>query len=360
MKISKERYDRSISRAKRKIYPRRKDWVRLGLKNYDFEFWKAGNIHTYQMGKFNYEIPCVLKLNWHCYTPYELLKRFAQQQVQVGDDDESKAVYMRFKYFMHYCATEAKEEDSPLYMFDEHFRTTASKINMNGGDTTVECIGDSSMNLSDCTGIESLNRIELEYNIPEFFSHDFLDLVGNSRPPNRWICCGPARSGTTLHQDPLGTAAWNMLMHGRKRWVLFPPETPKEVVIPFYAEQASRWFSEVYPTLNNVHKVEFVQHPGDCIYVPSNWYHAVINLDFTIAITHNFCSLSNFEICYRECKWCRPNMAKRLRNEIVNNTPKVQELCKYYSTTQHDLLTSVRIVDYMPQHELSDTPSDSE
>ena len=51
----------------------------------------------------------------------------------------------------------------------------------------------------------------------------------DARPPHRWWCIGPKRSGTTVHTDPLGTAAWNAVTHGVKRWVLFEPQTPKRI-----------------------------------------------------------------------------------------------------------------------------------
>lgn len=146
------------------------------------------------------------------------------------------------------------------------------------------------------------------YDVPSLrlFPEDgFRPLGRMHRPDFRWLVVGPAKTGAPWHLDPHGTSAWNALLSGRKRWALYPPGTVPpgvsvksdagERVTDFTAPlSAAGWYLAVYPTLSPAEKpLEFVQRAGDLVYIPSGWWHQVLNLEETVSVTQNYVSAAN-------------------------------------------------------------------
>lgn len=81
---------------------------------------------------------------------------------------------------------------------------------------------------------------------------------------------------------------------------------PKSFFRLFFSRATLCWslqinyFVDVLPRIrrkygDSIKMYEFVQYPGDTVFIPGGWWHAVLNLDDTVAITQNFCSRNNFE-----------------------------------------------------------------
>lgn len=197
---------------------------------------------------------------------------------------------IRLDSFLEYCDTESEED--PLYLFDA------------------------------CPP----KKLQLHLNAPEVFPEDLLTAIdgggrgtwqqGESRISplswkRRWLVMGAAGSGSRWHVDPYSTSAWNAVLQGSKHWCLFPPlgqeEAPPGVPIigPLSLPKAPNvqsWFNEVLPDLRKLpvgHRnrpLEIVQPAGTVIFVPSGWWHTVLNLASpTIAYTENFASEANLE-----------------------------------------------------------------
>ncbi|KAJ9476351.1 putative hydroxylase [Pseudozyma hubeiensis] len=167
----------------------------------------------------------------------------------------------------------------------------------------------------------------LEWRVPKFFQQisstpadaasqydmsgvrsDLFSLLRLLRPDHRWIIAGPARSGSGWHKDPNGTSAWNAVLNGRKAWMMLPPhvtppgvyvsEDEAEVTAPLsiaewlleFAQETRRLYGPEAARPEDRLLLEGVCEEGEVLYVPSGWWHLVINLEESVALTQNFVS----------------------------------------------------------------------
>ena len=87
---------------------------------------------------------------------------------------------------------------------------------------------------------------------------------------------GAPRTNTYFHQH---ATAYNFLSAGRKKWYLLPPSAnigPTISTLPW-------WLKNVMPYLK-IKPIECVQQPGEVLFVPNGWFHAVFNIDEVVGI----------------------------------------------------------------------------
>lgn len=73
---------------------------------------------------------------------------------------------------------------------------------------------------------------------------------------------------------------------------------------------------------------------GEVIFVPMGWWHAVLNLEDTVAVTQNFVGKHNYVQAY--------NCLKIRMKETKNGRSRLRKLRDYVSRTHHELSLTIR------------------
>jgi hypothetical protein len=207
-----------------------------------------------------------LVTKWPVYKNWseaDLLKEYGEVSFRAEAVDWSLNTYVNYM--------NDNDDESPLYLFDRSF---VEKMNIKVGP-------------------------EGAYWPPSCFGEDLFALLHDDRPDSRWLIVGPERSGSTFHKDPNATSAWNAVLRGSKYWIMFPTtpgsapppgvyvsEDQSEVTSPLsIAEWLIGFHAEARATPGCV---EGICEEGEILHVPSGWWHLVVNLAPSIAITQNF------------------------------------------------------------------------
>lgn len=203
------------------------------------------------------------------------------------------------KEYQRYAENSSDGDSAPLYVFDP---------NILGPESTFS---------------DDFSLVRDAFDTPACFSRDAAAAVCDEklRPlPPKWLLVGAVRSGTPIHDHPT-TVAWNALLVGCKLWCCFPPDVDESALLLNLKEgeedeegggefdlSAVEWFCRAGSASGEEQDGEedeeggrgrrrqrrrahdkraaiIVQRPGEVVFLPIGWFHVVLNVETSTAIS---------------------------------------------------------------------------
>jgi lysine-specific demethylase 8 len=159
--------------------------------------------------------------------------------------------------------------------------------------------------------VEPLDRYQFPAWVPRRLRRAF------QQPAFFWM--GPASLASPLHVETVNNLF--VQIHGRKDWLLFPPEQSGCLHFPCdeHPDDLLHWSPvdperpdlERFPRYREARPLRARLDPGDILYVPAGWWHAVFYPETTISLSHFWYGPWSSTV------GCRRIHAERLRRKLA-------------------------------------------
>ncbi|VDM17816.1 unnamed protein product [Hydatigera taeniaeformis] len=173
------------------------------------------------------------------------------------------------------------------------------------------------------------------YSQPVYFSSDWLNEFHEFRTDCdddfRFVYVGPKGTWTPLHTDVYCSYSWSANIVGCKRWWVFPPGEEKKLPLlsgnQLPPDISDRNFVDPGITDSDLPQCYiFDQQPGEMFFVPSGWYHQVLNVTDCISINNNWLNACNVALVWRHLQTQLREVKKSCID--VESTPGWEDACQ--------------------------------
>jgi len=87
----------------------------------------------------------------------------------------------------------------------------------------------------------------------------------------------------------------------------------------FDSPSSLSWYLDVYPNLTaDQMPLEIVQNPGDVIFIPTGWWHLVLNLDDTVSVTQNFVNAFNLRSAIQDLAENQDDLLEEIAPKLIS------------------------------------------
>ncbi|XP_037284012.2 bifunctional arginine demethylase and lysyl-hydroxylase JMJD6 [Rhipicephalus microplus] len=206
-----------------------------------------------------------------CWSLYNLVSNYSDDEFVVCRDLNQNIVMVKMKYFAYY---HKNYWDPSPFQIAEDLATGGKR------------------------------RRREDYDVPLYFKDDIFKYAKESDLPlARAFNLGPALSGERIQTNPLHCNLWSALVHGARRWCLFPQHVSQYLLCNEHRAAQGLLDRDCchvvrahYPNTQSSRRpryckpFEILQAVVEVFCVPTRWWYMVINLEVCVVVSHHHCS----------------------------------------------------------------------